>query len=219
MDYLKAEILLVLLAGADTTGTAFQALIVHILNSPRACNKLMDEIDSVSRAGHLSSPVPQYAEVLQHCPYYIACVHEAMRLCPSAPNIFPRLVSANGLQLAGKYVPEGVEVTCNPYLVHRDKAIYGVDAEEFRPERWLDKEKAKEYSKYNFAFGYGSRVCLGRDIALMELFKGPLEFFRRFRIEDATEKDKPTFEIKGGVGYWEDVWLRIQKRSDVGQAT
>jgi len=138
-------------------------------------------------------------------------------LTPNSQDIFPRLVSSGGLELAGKHVPEGIEVTCNPYIVHRDAAIYGDDAEEYRPERWLEDEtKAKDYAKYNFAFGYGARVCLGRDIAMMELFKGPLEFFKRFRFEEARERaKKPEFVVKGGVGYWTDVWLKIEKRAAV----
>ena len=40
-----------------------------------------------------------------------------MRLNPSAPNIFPRTVGKGGLELEGKWVPEGVEITCNPWLV------------------------------------------------------------------------------------------------------
>lgn len=118
------------------------------------------------------------------------------------------------MELGGKYVAEGVEVTCNPYFVHRDPAIYGSDAGEYRPERWLeDSSKAKEYAKYNMAFGYGARVCVGKDIAMMELFKGPLEFLRRFRIEKASKDGtKPAFFVKGGVSYYTDVWLNIQKR-------
>lgn len=227
IPYIKAEILLVLLAGADTTGTAFQAMMAYIMGTPGVYEKMMEEIDEQTRKGNLSE-MPKYDEVLAHCPYYTACVKESMRyvptvvpsksqltrprLCPSAPNIFPRVVGPAGLTLNGKFAPPGTEVTCNPWLVHRDTAIYGEDACEFRPERWLeDEEQAKLYTKYSMTFGYGARVCLGKDIALMELYKAPLQFFRTFR--PVVDKKRPgTFVVKGGVGFWENQWLRIEKR-------
>jgi hypothetical protein len=79
-------------------------------------NKLVNEIDQATKDGHIGE-MPQYDEVQEHCPYYVACVKETMRLNPSAPNIFPRTVGKGGIQLEGKFVPEGTEITCNPWLV------------------------------------------------------------------------------------------------------
>ncbi len=142
-----------LLAGADTTGTAFQGMIYHIMTNHSVYSKLMQEIDAVTKAGQVGE-MPSYGAVLDFCPYYVACVKETMRLNPSAPNIFPRTVGKGGIELEGKFVPEGTEITCNPWLVrelpifdrfgmlliicvqvHRDRAVFGEDAEVFRPER------------------------------------------------------------------------------------
>ena len=69
--------------------------------------------------------MPQYDEVIQHCPYYVVCVKETLRLWPSAPNIFPQLVGRDGMGLFAKFVPEGTGISCNPWIVHRDPRVYG----------------------------------------------------------------------------------------------
>lgn len=66
--------------------------------------------------------------------------------------------------------------------IHRCKSIWGEDAHEFRPERWLDESgipiKAKEFQGYRhlLTFGDGPRTCLGKNFALLEL-KVRMDFF------------------------------------------
>jgi len=149
---------------------------VHfILANDSAYEKLMAEVDAVTKAGNLSA-MPKYEEVLQHCPYYVACVKEALRLYPSAPATLARMSPPEGVVIEGMHVPGGTELACNPWAIGRDEALYGPDANVFRPERWLEsQEQTAMFEKNSFVFGYGTRSCLGKDIAMMELYKGPLQ--------------------------------------------
>lgn len=74
----------------DTTGIVFQALMHFIVTQKPVYDKLMAEVDQATKTGHLSD-MPRFNEVLQHCPYYIACAKETLRLYPSTPNLFARL--------------------------------------------------------------------------------------------------------------------------------
>ncbi|OJZ82424.1 hypothetical protein ASPFODRAFT_211126 [Aspergillus luchuensis CBS 106.47] len=214
MEYIRAEVLLVLLAGADTTGTVFQALVYNLMTHTEVYERMMAEIDDAARKG-LISPMAQYQEIVEHLPYYAACVRETLRLNPSAPNLFPRYVSEPGIDLYGQFAPAGTEISSNPWIVHRDQEVFGADANVFNPERWLDAERAKLMNKYMFTFGYGTRVCLGKDIAMMELFKGPLQLFRNFKLHSIASKPSAHFVIKGGVGFWRDMWVTVDKRGAV----
>ena len=95
---------------------------------------------------------------------------------PPALGLTPRVVSKGGLDLYGKFIPEGMEVTSMPWIINRDMGVYGSDVDVFRPERWLDDgdEKIKAYNKAFFTFSYGPRACLGKELALLELYKAGL---------------------------------------------
>jgi cytochrome P450 len=80
-------------------------------------------------------------------------------------------VPKGGKVIDGAFVPEGAEITSHAYTMQRDKDLYGEDAEEFRPERWQEDKKSSEYKSAQLTFGIGSRVCLGKDIANLELYK------------------------------------------------
>jgi cytochrome P450 len=191
--------------------------MLDILTHPTVHARLLAEIDTATALGHLS-PMTQYTEVVTHMPYYMACIKESMRLTPSAPNIFPRMVSIGGITLFGQHIPSGTEISCNPYIVHRDPSIYGPDADVFRPERWLEsEEKTKLFNKYSLGFGYGARGCLGKEIANMELYKGPLQFFRKFRPKFVDEEKPGKHFIKGGISYFTDMWMIIEEREEVGK--
>ena len=64
-----------------------------------------------------------------------------MRLHSGVSYPLERVVPQGGAKICGQFVPEGTVVGVNAWVVHRNKDIYGSDAEQFRPERWLDADE------------------------------------------------------------------------------
>ncbi|OGM41477.1 hypothetical protein ABOM_010074, partial [Aspergillus bombycis] len=58
----------------------------------------------------------------------------------------------------------------NPWVIHRNKQIFGEDADVFRPERWLEGNASRK-ERFFFAFGAGSRTCIGKSLGLLEISK------------------------------------------------
>jgi cytochrome P450 len=170
-DQRTAHVTLLIQAGADTTGTGLGSVLRYVITNPKVLARAQAEIDQADKAGELSNPV-KYEEVREHLPYFVACIKEGLRLNPPATNLFARVVSKEGKVIDGYHVPEGMEITSNAYVVQRDPQLYEPDPLVFRPERWLeDESKTKKMDACSFVFGAGPRVCLGKDIAIMELYK------------------------------------------------
>ncbi|KAF2744728.1 cytochrome P450 [Sporormia fimetaria CBS 119925] len=206
----RAHVTLLIQAGADTTGTALGSILRFMLLDPRVFTRARAEIDAADKAGKLSDPI-QYEETRAYLPYFVACIKEGLRLNPPATNLFARVVPKSGRVIDGTFVPEGVDVTSHAYVVHRDKELYGDDAEDFRPERWLeDERRAAEFDAASFTFSIGPRVCIGKDIAIMELYKLLPELVRRFDVEMI----KPgKYVVVGGVAYNVGFYGRLRPRT------
>ncbi|KAF2088868.1 cytochrome P450 [Saccharata proteae CBS 121410] len=148
-------------AGSDTTAISTRAIIYYLLKNPECKRKLMDEIDGLKKEGKISDPVT--LDEANQMPYLQATMYEALRLHPAVGMSLPRVVPAGGVEIDGRFLPAGTTVGVNPWVVHRNKEVYGEDVEAFRPERWL-KEDNGDMHRFFFAFGSGARMCLGRNV-------------------------------------------------------
>lgn len=177
-----------MVAASDTTAAFFCGFLRYVLETPGVYDKLAAEIDDFDRRGLLRHPVPLYDQVgilpcfyniggsahviqIKEMPYFTACYKETMRYQPSTPMIIPRYVSKDGYTLNNRFIPPGTEIGANPYVIHRNPRVFGDDADKFRPERWLDRDRAAFMDKYILTWGYGTRICLGKNIALLETYK------------------------------------------------
>ncbi|KAK1914917.1 hypothetical protein P3342_010908 [Pyrenophora teres f. teres] len=176
----KMEVYGAFIAGSDTTAAAITAIVYYLMRTPSAYAKLTAEIDTASQAG-LLSPIIQYHEAVG-LPYLMACCKEGMRLHPSVGMTLPRQVPRGGCVVAGEWFPEGTRIGVNAAVVQQDKSIFGNDADDFVPERWLGSQAAK-MERYMFQFGGGSRTCIGKNISLCEMYKVIPQLLRLFHLE------------------------------------
>lgn len=96
--------------------------------------------------------------------------------------------------ISGRFFPSGSIVGANAWVIHRNTTIFGPDAAEFNPDRWLDSKAAAHMERYMLAFGGGSRTCIGRNFAMAAMSKLVPEFLRLFEIRLADAKGELKFD-------------------------
>ncbi|KAJ7243965.1 cytochrome P450 monooxygenase pc-1 [Mycena rebaudengoi] len=169
---LKDETLNILLAGRDTTMHTLTMVIYFLSMYPAVCQKLREEI--LAHVGPHKRPT--YDDI-RNMKYMRAVINESMRLYPSVPfNIRESVTSTTWPSPDPTekplYVPGGAKVPYSVFIMHRRTDLWGPDAEEFSPERFLD-ERLKKYLLNNafqfLPFNAGPRICLGQQFAYNEM--------------------------------------------------
>lgn len=102
---------------------------------------------------------------------------------PPVTGLLAKQTPKEGAYIDGKFAPSGTWIAWNSWGIMRDQDIFGIDAEVFRPERWVQIDgSAEERARVDrmtetvgLVFGYGRFGCLGRGVATMELNKGIIE--------------------------------------------
>ncbi|KAF9407653.1 hypothetical protein BGZ94_002614 [Podila epigama] len=181
---LKDQILTFLAAGHETTAVATTWMLyifsVHQDVQARVRNELLTHIGRPT-AEDGSHPGLTY-DALASLPYLSACVKELLRFIPPVPAT-SRMARVDD-QILGYNIPKGTEVFLIPSALHKLKAVWGEDADEYKPERWLDRETVvhllgeKVAAKTTFVtpdmnwayqpFLTGPRNCIGSKFALIE---------------------------------------------------
>lgn len=165
-----------LLAGADTVTIGLTSVVYFVGRHRAVANKLRTELDSCG----LEMP-PTWASVYK-LPYLDAVIRESFRCHPIGAMLSRRGVPEGRVLTLpdGRVLPAGTAVAVSGWATHFDKGVYGPDALEFRPERWLkgEGEDEDEYTerlrrmhKADLTWGHGHRACMGKNIARCEMYK------------------------------------------------
>ncbi|KAJ5590564.1 cytochrome P450 [Penicillium hetheringtonii] len=175
------------LAGSDSTAYTMCAAIYYVLKHPKVHSKLVAELRGANLA------LPAKWKDIQGLKYLEAVMRETMRVHPGVGLILERVVPKGGLSLPdGRFVPEGVIVGMNPWVINKNEQVFGANPDDFIPERWLpaagesDEAYEARFSKMkstDFTFGAGSRTCLGRYLSQLESYKLIATLFSTFDME------------------------------------
>jgi cytochrome P450 len=154
-------------------------------NASDRYEKLHDEISTNMKLG-------SDAVEAQALPYLSAVVKEGLRTSMANPTRLPHVVPSTGWTFKNTQFPSGSIVGCSAFELHMNPNIFP-DPRSFKPERWLDA--TNETSKYWFAFGAGSRACIARNLATVELILATERVVRSGVLKGASVVQKGDIEI------------------------
>ena len=165
--------------GAWDPAVHAMAYIPHYLGrNPGVRARLEEEVDRVT------GDRPLRAEDLERLPYAEAVFKELLRLQPAAPLLVPRR-AVRDTSLGGYFIPKGTLVDVVTHVMHR-RVDYWRDAEEFKPERWLEGQACPR-GVYK-PFGIEPRGCKGIPLAMAVCVSGLAGLARKWRLEPESDE-------------------------------
>ncbi|KAM5347484.1 hypothetical protein ACJ41O_010489 [Fusarium nematophilum] len=201
----------VLGAGADTTSIGIKACLGYLLLNPDKYRQLQRDIDSYCAQNGITSNAISYSSCLE-IPLLQAVVKESTRLHPSIIFQLPRMVPPEGITIQKYFIPGGAHVSMSPRAMNRSEEVFGDDANVWRPERWLENPEKAEYMDGMLAtFGYGSRTCVGKNIATVEMIKYVAQFVRQFGA-DLVNKEQPWELYTIWMCIQQEMWVKLKQR-------
>ncbi|GAA5998531.1 uncharacterized protein JCM10292_002763 [Rhodotorula paludigena] len=157
---LRNAILNLIIAGRDTTAQALSWTMFHLMRHDEHFQSLRKEADQTGSVDYDS---------FKNLVTTTACFQEGLRLHPSVPKNGWEALGDDVLP-NGTRIEKGDTVFWSDWIMARDTSIWGPDAGEFNPDRWVDADGSlkKESQWKAHAFNGGYRLCLGQNLALYE---------------------------------------------------
>ncbi|KAI5958541.1 hypothetical protein KGF57_002386 [Candida theae] len=167
-----------LFAGHETTAVQL-CYLVYELSRPgnkSLVKRLQRELFEHFGKPAMHNDVIEDLEQIDKLEFLDALLLENSRVHSSIPGAEPRVVNQE-YTVEGVSLPRGTVISCLPYALHRDPAVFPKH-EHFIPDRWLRyseeteeefQQRLKLQNKYMMHFGKGIRMCLGMHLAWMEM--------------------------------------------------
>ncbi|KAL5545890.1 hypothetical protein UlMin_005577 [Ulmus minor] len=187
--FLRDIVISFILAGRDTVASALTSFFWLMVNHPEVETAIRVEADRVIGP---SRSLESFEE-MRELHYLKGAIYESMRLYPPI-QFDSKFCLENDVLPDGTFVKGGTRVTYHPYAMGRNEEIWGSDCMEFKPERWLKDGVFTPENLFKYpVFQAGIRVCLGMEMAMVELMSVALSLLQRFNLELAQPFQQPRF--------------------------
>uniref|UniRef100_K3X3A6 Cytochrome P450 n=1 Tax=Globisporangium ultimum (strain ATCC 200006 / CBS 805.95 / DAOM BR144) TaxID=431595 RepID=K3X3A6_GLOUD len=169
--FLRDIVVNFLIAGRDTTAQALSWFFYCLSQHPDVEHKIRAELAAKLPELMRGAIAHPSMEQVNQLPYLEAALRETLRLYPSVPaNI--KHATKDTLFHDGTFIRQNEGAVISSYVLARMTHVWGHDAKEYRPERWLDAKSGRLVSESAFKFNTfhaGPRMCLGMNLAMMEM--------------------------------------------------
>jgi len=190
-----------MVAGRDTTACALSWLFYELTQHPDVEAKILEEIRKARQV--CEEEGFELASMLQ---YTECALLESLRLHPPVPGDDREALADDRLP-DGSQLKKGDHVCFDPYVTNRCSKIWGEDVLQYKPQRWWDEneKKIKNVSAFEFpTFSAGQRLCLGKNLAILEVKALVSEILPQFRFilipnQEITYKVTVTLVFKNGL--------------------
>ncbi|KAL4180519.1 hypothetical protein AMTRI_Chr13g92490 [Amborella trichopoda] len=147
-------------AGKETTANLLTWVVVLLAVHTEWQNKAREEVLRVCKE------FPD-ADNLNDLKIVEMIVNETLRLYSPAP--FLQRETNKDVKLGRYYLPSGTQLDLPISAIHHDTSLWGEDAEDFNPQRFIGGPSvARKHMAAFVPFGLGPRICVGQNLALIE---------------------------------------------------
>ncbi|KAM7529951.1 hypothetical protein LguiB_033361 [Lonicera macranthoides] len=182
-EFLRDMVISFILAGRDTTSSALTWFFWLLSREPGVENKILKELKMV-RSRTEKKPGENYDfDELREMHYLHAAISESLRLYPPVA-VDTKSCLEDDVMPDGTFVGKDWFVMYHAYAMGRMENIWGKDWSEFRPDRWIVDGVFEPGNPFRFpAFHAGPRMCLGKDMAYIQMKSVAASVIERFEID------------------------------------
>ncbi|CAA7269376.1 unnamed protein product [Cyclocybe aegerita] len=165
------QVLTFLGAGHETTASGLAWTLWLLANDPISQSKLREEVTPLFASTSTSTsteapPRPGY-RALKDLAWLDCVVQESLRVLPPVPMTFRQAAKTDYID--GVLVPEGTLFYVPIRVINTWKEVWGPDAEEFKPSRWLNLPPKYNPAFSTLSFIAGPHACIGKTMAIIEM--------------------------------------------------